>query len=285
MSLLNVKIGGKMSLLKFEALKNVDMKRIVPINGVKIVDKNGYIGEDITEYFPHQPNMNYVNYALTLNGPNYSKMGLGQVKFIDSEYLVEIGGRQYRTCTIGGMVWLAENLDYKFQVSGSQISLNPQGTPFTPAAWYYNRDELNYGIDGTYKCGLLYNWHAVKYLNDNRATLIPGWHVPSDTEWANLATEIGGASTAGTKLKAKNNTVTSNWPSGWGGTDNYGFTALPAGCYDGRFYTVGSNSFFWTATENSSSSAYYRYLVTGASMSSSYDDKYYGYSVRLVADS
>jgi uncharacterized protein (TIGR02145 family) len=282
MSLLNVKIGGKMSLLKFEALKNVDMKRIVPINGVKIVDKNGYIGEDITEYFPHQPNMNYVNYALTLNGPNYSKIGLGQVEFIDSDYLVNIGGRDYRTCTIGGMVWLAENLDYKFEVSGSQISLNPNGTPNTPAAWYYDRDELNYGIDGTYKCGLLYNWHAVKYLNDNRASLIPGWHVPSQNEWNNLANEIG--NNPGTKLKAKNNTVTSNWPSGWGGTDDYEFNALPSGDYRGLSNGLGSASNFWTPTEYNSNNAYYRRLATGTSLNSDYNDKTFGYSVRLVKD-
>jgi uncharacterized protein (TIGR02145 family) len=284
MSLLNVKIGGKMSLLKFEALKNVDMKRIVPINGVKIVDKNGYIGEDITEYFPHQQNMNYVNYALTLNGPNYSKIGLGQVEFIDSDYLVNIGGRDYRTCTIGGMVWLAENLDYKFEVSGSQISLNPNGTPNTPAAWYYDRDELNYGIDGTYKCGLLYNWHAVKYLNDNRASLIPGWHVATHQEWTNLATEIGGESTAGTKLKAKNNTVTSNWPSNWSGTDDFEFNALPSGRCVGSFNSLGSCSYFWTSTEYNGINAYSRYLGTGASLKSDYYDKPYGYSVRLVKD-
>lgn len=270
------------SLLKFENIKNVEMRRVVPTNGVKIVDKNGYIGADITEYFPHQPNMNYVNYAEVINGPNYSKLGLGQVEFIDSDYLAEIGGRQYRTCTIGGMVWLAENLDYKFQVDGSQISLNPQGSPTTPACWYYNRDELNYGIDGTYKCGLLYNWHAVKYLNDNRATLIPGWHVPSDTEWTNLANEIG--SNPGTKLKAKNNTVTSNWPSGWGGTDNYGFSALPSGGYFGPFGSLGSDSYFWTSAESNSSSAYYRYLGTGASLGSGSYDKTYGLSIRLVKD-
>lgn len=285
MSLLDVKIGGKTSLLKFVALKNVDMKRIVPINGVKIVDNNGYIGEDITEYFPHQPNMNYVNYALTLNGPNYSKMGLGQVEFIDSNYLVDIGGRQYRTCTIGGMVWLAENLDYKFEVSGSQISLNPSGTPSTPAAWYYNRDELNHGIDGTYKCGLLYNWYAVKYLNDNRSTLIPGWHVPTNDEWNNLVNEIG--SDPGTKLKAKNNTVTSNWPSNWSGTDNYEFNALPSGSYTGSFYDLGSFASFWTSIErnNNSSYAYYRYLSADTSFNSSHSSKSNGYSVRLVKNS
>ena len=246
-----------MSLLKFEYLKNAEMKRVVPVNGVKVVDKNGYIGEDMTEYFPHQPYMNYVNYALVLNGPNYSKMGLGQVEFIDSEYLANIGGREYKTCTIGGMVWLAENLDYKFDVNGSQISLNPSGHPKTEAAWYGNRDELSYGIDGTYKCGLMYNWYAVNYLNTHRAEIIPGWHVPTKAEWENLISEVGGRTTAGLKLKAKNNTVTSSWPTGWKGTDDYGFNVCPCGSYgNGAFEYFGTQTFMWTINMYDNSNAY-----------------------------
>lgn len=198
---------------------------------------------------------------------------------------VEIGGRRYPYVQIGNQLWLAENLDYKFEVSGSQISLNPNGSPTTPAAWYYDRDELNYGIDGTYKCGLLYNWYAVEYLNDNKSTLLPdGWHVPSTTEWDNLANEVGGASVAGTKLKAENNTVTSDWPSGWGGTDNYGFTALPSGGYGDTFHNVGYYSFIWTATEYDALGAYNRTLATGASLSSDTPYKRRGFSVRLVKD-
>lgn len=272
-----------MSLLKFEALKNVDMKRIVPINGVKIVDKNGYIGEDMTEYFPHQPYMNYVNYALVLNGPNYSKMGLGQVEFIDSDYLVNIGGRDYKTCTVGGMVWLAENLDYKFDVSGSQISLNPSTIPSTPAAWYYNRDELNYGIDGKYKCGLLYNAYAVKYLNDNKDTLIPGWHVPTNDEYQALINDIG--SNSGTKLKSKNNTVTSNWPSGWNGTDDYGFNALPTGrLWQSSFEYFNTSNFIWSSTKYDGSQFRMLVIDTNASVYLNYSPMSYGYSVRLVKD-
>lgn len=196
--------------------------------------------------------------------------------------LVNIGGKTYRTVTIGGVTWLAQNLDFKF--SGCEIGAT--GSPTTPAAWYYNNDEATYGLDGTYKCGLLYNWHAVKYLNDNRDTLIPGWHVASNAEWDALATAVGGNSTAGTKLKAKDNTVTSNWPSGWGGTDDYGFNALPAGNRGSvSFNDLGSNAYCWTASEYSSTNAYYRYFSTGASMGSGNYNKSLGYSVRLVKDS
>lgn len=193
-----------------------------------------------------------------------------------------IGGREYRTVQIGEQIWLAENLDYQF--SGCEIGA--EGSPNTPAAWYYNDNEPDYGIDGTYKCGLLYNWHAVKALNDNRETLCPGWHVPTNYEWTALVNTIGGTSTAGTKLKALNNSVISGWPSGWNGADNYGFAALPTG---GRasnsFANLGSAANFWTVTEATANAAYRRRIDTGASINTDgFDKTNFAFSVRLVKD-
>ena len=245
--------------------------------GIKIVDENGYIGASITNYFPHAGNTYYNNFAIVLEGVDFSQEGLGQVRFI-TPGTSDIGGRTYSTVNIGGVTWLAENLDFKF----SGVDIGPSGSPSSPSAWYYNNDEATYGIDGTIKCGLLYNWHAVKHLNDYRSTLCPGWHVPTTSEWDALATAVGGTSTAGTKLKASG----VSWASSWGGTDDYGFAALPAGYrYSGSFSYLGGNAYFWTASENSSTNAYYRYFDTGASMNSYNYDKTYAYSVRLVKDS
>ena len=187
-----------------------------------------------------------------------------------------IGGRTYRTVNIGGVTWLAENLDFKF----SGCNIGGSGTPSTPNAWYYNNDEATYGIDGVRKCGLLYNGYACKLLNDNRSELIPGWHVPTNDEWTALANAVGGTSTAGTKLKAAN----VSWATSWGGTDDYGFEVLPAGTYNGSFGYVGSYALFWTITE-SGSGAYNRGFGTGATMRQGTYDEYYGLSVRLVKDS
>lgn len=192
------------------------------------------------------------------------------------EGTVTIGGRNYKTVTIGGITWLAENLDYKFSGCG----IGGSGTPSTPNAWYYNNDEATYGIDGTRKCGLMYNWYAVKLLNDNKSELIPGWHVPTNGEWDALVNAVGGTSVAGTRLKATN----VSWATSWGGTDDYGFEVLPAGRYNGSFYSVGSGVNFWTITE-SGSSAYYLFFDNGAAMFQGKNDKSYGYSVRIVKDS
>lgn len=187
---------------------------------------------------------------------------------------VTIGGRKYPIVQIGNQIWLAENLDFKFPglvvgASGNSSS-EPRGN-------YYNNDEATYGANGK-KYGLLYNWTAVKYLNDHKADLIPGWHVPTTTEWDALATAVGGTSTAGTKLKS-----TTDWSFG-AGTDDYGFSALPAGNYNGSFDNLGSYAYFWTATEDNSSSAYGRYFKSGASMYSGNFDKNSPCSVRLVKD-
>lgn len=182
------------------------LKNIMPTTGVKIVDESGYIGGNFLGAY--YPSTNYYNnFAIVVPGADYSNEGLGTVTFVDTT--ATIGGRVYRTVTIGGVTWMAENLDYKFSGCG----IGGSGTPSTPNAWYYNNDEATYGIDGTRKCGLLYNGYAVKLLNDNRADLILGWHVATRGEWDALANAVGGASVAGTRLKAAN----VSWATSWNG--------------------------------------------------------------------
>lgn len=254
------------------------LKNIMPTAGVKVVDESGYIGGDFFGvYYPSATYYN--NFAVVIPGADYSDMGLGTVTFVDTT--TTIGGRVYRTVTIGGVTWLAENLDYKFSGCG----IGGGDTPSTPNAWYYNNDEGTYGIDGTKKCGLLYNWHAVKLLNDNKSELIPGWHVPTDAEWEALANAVGGTRVAGTVLKARDGAADGSWPTNWNGADEFGFGVLPAGLYASKFINVGSDARFWASTEYSSSNSYYRDFDTGSSISSAVFGKSNGFSVRLVKDS
>ena len=58
---------------------------------------------------------------------------------------------------------------------------------------------------------------------------------------------VGG--NAGTKLKA-----TSGWSNNGNGIDDFGFSALPGG----NFYGVGTNGYWWSATESSAPYALYR---------------------------
>ena len=247
---------------------------IVPINKMVVVDSNGYIGFDLTNFFQYRGSAYYYNYAILSTGDDFSSKGLGQVTFY-TPASNNIGGRVYNTVIIGGKEWMAENLDFKF----SGLAIGQGSSSSEPRANYYSNNESTYGVNGN-KYGLLYNWIAVKYLEDHKSELIPGWHVPTTTEWDALATAVGGSGVAGTKLKS-----TTGWSSG-NGDGSYGFAAFPAGYQNsGSFSYLGSSAYFWTATEYSSSYAYCRYFSTGASVNSYYSNKSYGYSVRLVKDS
>lgn len=132
---------------------------------------------------------------------------------------VVIGGRAYRTVTIGNQIWLAENLDYKWDVLN--IGINPS----VQSAVYYNNDEATYGING-YNCGLLYNSHAADYLEANKSTLLPsGWRVPSLEDFITLKDYINDSSNDGYKLSSNG----LSWAPNWNGSDDFGFSMIPSG--------------------------------------------------------
>lgn len=155
-----------------------------------------------------------------------------------------------KTVKIGDQIWMNKNL--AIDDGGDGITINKE------TGEHY------------------YTWDAAKRV----AEKIKGWHLPTIAEWDFLAANAGGREVCGAKLKA-----TSGWDDDGNGTDDFGFSALPAGTYDGSFYFLGSSAYFWTATGNYSSYAYYRYFRTGASMGSDFSNKNYQYSVRLVKDS
>jgi len=91
----------------------------------------------------------------------------------------DIDGNVYKTITINGREWMAENLKVSKYNDGT---LNFNGTILmhikdpgywnmaTPAFCWYNNDSTNFDIYGT-----LYNWYAV-----SSGKLCPsGWHIPS----------------------------------------------------------------------------------------------------------
>lgn len=188
-----------------------------------------------------------------------------------------IGGREYAVVDMpDGHTWLAENLDYKF--NGCGIG-GPLGVT-TPNAWYYNNDEATYGIDNSRHCGLLYNWYALNYLNVNRETICPGWHVPSRTEWNNLINSTGGTSSI--KLKS----VRESWFSAsWTGSDDYGFKIIPSGqCAENQFMDISLIGVIWTATQVNATYAYGVLFNTNTPIGIYDSKKIRGRAIRLVKD-
>jgi uncharacterized protein (TIGR02145 family) len=138
----------------------------------------------------------------------------------------ERDGKTYKTVVIGGKRWMAENLNYQTS-NGSQC--------------YH--DSISY-CD---KYGKLYTWDAAK------SACPAGWHLPARWEWDYLEEAVGSRDIAGMKLKSKSGW---NWnkyrKTSGGGTDDYGFSALPGGYrWSDNFASVGDNGYWWTATEPS----------------------------------
>lgn len=192
---------------------------------------------------------------------------------------VIIGGKEYPTVLMpDGNIWLAQNLDYAWE--GLTVGTSAYSRE-TQLANYYNNDESTYGWNGK-KCGLLYNAAAKRYLQDNRASLIPGWHVASQDEWGGLKTAVGDD---GTKLKAVDNSIGGNWPTGWNGTDDYGFSVLPSGQRNPENYNdLNSMARFWTSSIVMTNYDRDYYFTTGSSITRDYDETWNSYSIRLVKD-
>ncbi len=143
---------------------------------------------------------------------------------------------------------------------------------------YYDNNTSN--LD-TY--GMLYNWYAVD--NSTSRYICPhGWHVPTDSEFSDLANELGNNPAA--KLKEAG---TVHWSSQSAGTNNSsGFTALPAGfrSTNGTYSQLSTHTYFWTSNYSSSTNATFRYLNSSSSsiFNSFSNSKKFGFSVRCLKD-
>ncbi len=132
--------------------------------------------------------------------------------------------KKYKTVKIGNQTWMAENLNY--EANGSVCYEN--------------------NLDNCKKYGRLYNWETARNVCPS------GWRLPSDSDWEILVNIAG--SNAGKKLKS----------NGWGGTDEYGFSALPGGLNaSGKFSGVSSIGLWWSATEYDAKNAL-RYIMDGS---------------------
>jgi uncharacterized protein (TIGR02145 family) len=185
------------------------------------------------------------------------------------------------TIVIGTQQWMKENLDVLTYRNGDVITQITNTTDWgnaTTGAWcYYNNDPDNGAIYGK-----LYNWYAV---NDSRGLAPQGWHIPTDAEWTTLGTLLGGDAAAGGKMKT---TGITRWTSpNTSATNESGFSGLPGGVrgYLGTFVSVGTDGYWWSATEYNSSFAWYRDLdYYDGYLDRSTSNKRGGLSVRCLRD-
>jgi uncharacterized protein (TIGR02145 family) len=204
---------------------------------------------------------------------------------------ITYGNDTYPIVVIGTQTWLAKNLNYA--VAGSKCYGEGGGVVI---GWDENDWPITKTLSETevqancVKYGRLYDWSTATALppscnesscssqiqTKHKGICPSGWHLPTDAEWTTLTDYVGGAETAGTKLKAK-----SDWNENGNGTNDYGFLALPGGVfghwsncwgsegsspdssddsdnceYGSGFSNVGEYGSWWSANEKNSSDAF-----------------------------
>lgn len=180
-----------------------------------------------------------------------------------------IGLLTVKTIVIGSQTWSAQNVD----------------NPLNGTYCYYNNES---NCD---KYGRFYMWAEASRVCPR------GWHLPSKNDFETMFTAIGGQLIkadgkttfynhwlVGKKLK-----TTTGWNKNGNGTDDYGFSALPAGYLNSEKNSKGLESIacFWSSTETGTYNGLAYIFCMFNDTDKVYekeDDKYAAYSVRCIKD-
>lgn len=215
--------------------------------------------------------------------------------------VTDYDGNSYDAVRIGSQVWMASNLRTTHYANGEAIPDGGENLSETQSYRYQCT-----GTTDLSSYGYLYNWPAVMHGASSSSSnpsgvqgVCPnGWHVPSDVEWSQLTaycsshTECvcsGNGNNIAKSLAADHDwhITTAECAVGNDLSSNNitGFSALPAGAYNGSYNGFGNYAYFRSATEYSSSSDYCRYLYSySAGVGRGNGGKASGFSVRCVRD-
>lgn len=203
--------------------------------------------------------------------------------------LTDIDGNVYRTVTIDGDIWMAENLRATHFNDGRDIPHIPNDAVWTqtrtdkyPGYCWINNNE-NY----KYPYGALYNW----FVADNVNICPVGWHVPTRQEWLNMRDALGGSMVAGGQLKSTGTLQSGNglWETpNTDANNSTGFTAVSGGSRtsQGVFLWFGEHAYWWTATESNPNTLAYTIWLEYDSGDFNWTDfnKDVGFSIRCKKD-
>ena len=180
---------------------------------------------------------------------------LDAVSSVEGSFVDSRDGQSYRIVSIGTQTWMAENLNYEMEGSSCY------------------KEKTEYCT----KYGRLYTGGAA-----NKACP-DGWLLPSlNEDWLTLLSAVGGSENAGKILKSNTD---------WNGSDNYGFSILPAGYYS---YGTGAEplyaqkelaTYFWTSTRSDSRISAYVIFGENDSVSANMVHDENMLSVRCIQDS
>lgn len=267
-------ISGLSSFIdSIATVTSITTRAITASSGLFVVDASAHIGfKDLSH-----AGLGTQNYAIVINGADFSSSALGMVTWQGSNENV-IGGKEYPTCTIGSQTWLAKNLDLTWD--GLPIGSSQSGYY---KAWYKDDDESTNGFYGN-GFGLIYTPEAVQYIVNHTSTLCPGWHVPSVSELETLVEIVNGGESTSSDIDGLKKMIPA---TGWSveGTNDYGYTALPV------FHGSVSRTHVAQMASDDNSEYFYRLVLSDEnppivrvrSIALSYNNQRF-YSVRLIRD-
>lgn len=176
-------------------------------------------------------------------------------------------GQTYRTTTIGGQVWMAENLNYEFkykpedaeEITFSYCGRGDSGEDDCDTyGWLYTWAGAmdSAGVFGNTGLGCGFYWEhrpIAQWVSDAceaeevvRGVCPEGWHLPDTTEWNALFEYVGGKDVANKNLITSGAQTMDDEHS-----DEFGFSVLLAGnrLGDGTFNGAGTVAHFWSSTQ------------------------------------
>ena len=165
------------------------------------------------------------------------------------EYTDTRDNQVYKTIKIGDQVWLAQNLNYAAENSFCYKNMNSKCERY----------------------GRIYTWESAQSVCPEK------WRLPGADDYRDLYEYVGASSIAGRYLRSA-----ALW--GDGGTNDAGFSAIPAGILNdqGTFVEDGA-SYFWTTTESNNDTAWLMGFFDGQDEGYLYLlPKKEGFSVRCI---
>ena len=208
-------------------------------------------------------------------------------------------GKTYKTVKIGSQVWMAENLNYEYNEGTAKsycygddpAMCEKYGRLYT---WSAAMDSAAVFSRNGKGCG---NGKTCSATKSVRGVCPEGWHLPDTTEWIALEKFVadslynGATRNVGYALKSTSGWIAYNGEIG-GGSDAFGFGALPAGyhrysgtLYERSFSNDQANGFFWSPTEVNTNYAGGLYLsYSDTFLNSGRGEKNSSFSVRCVKD-
>lgn len=159
--------------------------------------------------------MSIINQPTIYDTPTIYNTGAGGG---EGSGIVVFGGVAHRYFEINGFTILSENFKLKFNGGNGQSIQD---------------DKYKYAY------GFALNLSAVNFLQTNKDSIIPGWHIPTKSEYEAFLDSLSlNVSNAYTKLKSKLWDVNA---------DDVGFSALPnGGSYSGGWQQVNIDCFLRT---------------------------------------